>query len=366
MSNARAYSMRSCSALLILAAMQLGSSSLHAQSPEGIVRWSSPLYGNNAYGPPLIGHDYLDVSISTTNIIALRTDGTIVVTGADYVNMLSPPAPTPGNPFIRVFAGSKFGVAMREDRTLVGWGTATADLNKPPPGQFMDVSCGAGNGLGLRLDGTLVCWGWKYPYPGPPIYGSLLDVPPGTFKAIACGNYHCLALRDDNALIGWGYYYGFMDDAPTGEFKAIGASLANNIALRSDGTVVAWGSPNTGIIETVPPGPFVAIDSDMFIHTAAALRKDGTIAMWGMGVPEGYSPPKGTFSRVSVTSHTSVALGSPACSPDCQADGELNIDDFICFQTLFAFGESWADCDGDGQLLIDDFICFQTAYAIGC
>jgi hypothetical protein len=54
------------------------------------------------------------------------------------------------------------------------------------------------------------------------------------------------------------------------------------------------------------------------------------------------------------------------CLPDCDADGTLTIDDFICFQTYFAMGNSYADCDADGTLTIDDFICFQTFFAIGC
>jgi hypothetical protein len=54
------------------------------------------------------------------------------------------------------------------------------------------------------------------------------------------------------------------------------------------------------------------------------------------------------------------------CVADCDADGQLTIDDFICFQTFFALGDPSADCDADGQLTIDDFICFQTLFALGC
>jgi hypothetical protein len=57
---------------------------------------------------------------------------------------------------------------------------------------------------------------------------------------------------------------------------------------------------------------------------------------------------------------------APVCYPDCDGDGVLSIDDFICFQTFFALGDPYADCDGDGVLSIDDFICFQTFFAIGC
>ncbi len=54
------------------------------------------------------------------------------------------------------------------------------------------------------------------------------------------------------------------------------------------------------------------------------------------------------------------------CYADCDGDGALTIDDFICFQTEFALGSKQADCDEDGVLSIDDFICYQTFFAIGC
>ncbi len=54
------------------------------------------------------------------------------------------------------------------------------------------------------------------------------------------------------------------------------------------------------------------------------------------------------------------------CLADCDGSGSLDIDDFICFQTLYALSDPKADCDESGALDIDDFICFQTAYAIGC
>ncbi len=55
-----------------------------------------------------------------------------------------------------------------------------------------------------------------------------------------------------------------------------------------------------------------------------------------------------------------------ASDADCDSNGVLSIDDFICFQTLYAINDPKADCDADGVLSIDDFICYQTIYAIGC
>jgi hypothetical protein len=54
------------------------------------------------------------------------------------------------------------------------------------------------------------------------------------------------------------------------------------------------------------------------------------------------------------------------CYADCDGSGELDVDDFICFQTLFGLGDPGADCDNSGELDIDDFICYQTAFGIGC
>ncbi len=73
----------------------------------------------------------------------------------------------------------------------------------------------------------------------------------------------------------------------------------------------------------------------------------------------GQAPP-GTGANFTLT-------GADApCDADCDASGTLDIDDFICFQTLYAVLDPKADCDADGALLIDDFICFQTLYALGC
>jgi hypothetical protein len=60
------------------------------------------------------------------------------------------------------------------------------------------------------------------------------------------------------------------------------------------------------------------------------------------------------------------AQGGDVCYPDCDGDQVLSIDDFVCFQSFFAFGDPYADCDGDNLLSIDDFVCFQSFFAFGC
>jgi hypothetical protein len=54
------------------------------------------------------------------------------------------------------------------------------------------------------------------------------------------------------------------------------------------------------------------------------------------------------------------------CYADCNADGSINLSDFGCFQTRYAFGDPQADCNADGVLNLADFGCFQTRFALGC
>ena len=79
----------------------------------------------------------------------------------------------------------------------------------------------------------------------------------------------------------------------------------------------------------------------------------------------------GSFTRAGGVSSPRIARwfacpDSESCYADCDSSGSLAIDDFICFQTIFATGDAKADCDHDGDLDIDDFVCFQTTFALGC
>jgi len=54
------------------------------------------------------------------------------------------------------------------------------------------------------------------------------------------------------------------------------------------------------------------------------------------------------------------------CVADCNADGQLNVFDFVCFQLAFQSGDLAADCTKDGELNVFDFVCFQQVFAAGC
>ena len=54
------------------------------------------------------------------------------------------------------------------------------------------------------------------------------------------------------------------------------------------------------------------------------------------------------------------------CAADINADGTLNVLDFVAFQLLWQDQDPAADCDDNAQFNILDFICFQQLFQTGC
>jgi len=67
-----------------------------------------------------------------------------------------------------------------------------------------------------------------------------------------------------------------------------------------------------------------------------------------------------------------TVVTSPPCYANCDGSTvppNLNINDFICFQTRFAAADPYANCDGSTVppvLNISDYICFQQKFTAGC
>ena len=64
-----------------------------------------------------------------------------------------------------------------------------------------------------------------------------------------------------------------------------------------------------------------------------------------------------------------TVVGDPTvtcCCADFDADGVLDLFDFLAFQSAFALADPRADFNGDGELTIFDFLQFQTEFDAGC
>ena len=57
---------------------------------------------------------------------------------------------------------------------------------------------------------------------------------------------------------------------------------------------------------------------------------------------------------------------TPPCPADANADGTLDILDFVAFQQAWLAADPLADCNGDAAYSILDFVCYQLAFTAGC
>jgi hypothetical protein len=58
--------------------------------------------------------------------------------------------------------------------------------------------------------------------------------------------------------------------------------------------------------------------------------------------------------------------GAPPCRPDMTGDGQVNVQDFLRFLSLYSGGDPLADFTRNGTVNVQDFLAFLSAYAAGC
>ncbi len=197
------------------------------------------------------------------------------------------------------------------------------------------------------------------------------------FPPIGFGPTRANDINDKGQIVGTRYgsfpidLYGYIYDPATGIELLPFPSGNYNQAVRpfginNQGTIVGDifvnGSSRPfvytktgGIQDLTSPALVQGIPSGYNMYTAQKINDNGWIVGYG------YGANLGIYSGFVLK-----PLDANPCAADCDASGDLTIDDFICFQTLFALGDPAADCDASGDLTIDDFICFQTLFAIGC
>ncbi len=175
-----------------------------------------------------------------------------------------------------------------------------------------------------------------------------------------------------------------------GSFTAFSPSFTQGILRYNGSTWASLGTePNDGVNGTVRA---LSVWNESLLvggyFTQAGGLTASNVALWNgttwsalgpaslpgasggvLAVHSPYGEPPivaGAFASAGEAPAPLTAHFGCACPADCDDDNALTIDDFICFQTLFAVGHPSSDCDGNGNLNIGDFVCFQTQYAVGC
>jgi alpha-tubulin suppressor-like RCC1 family protein len=244
-----------------------------------------------------------------------------------------------GSGIVQIAAGSSFGLALRSDGTVWGWGS---------------------NGAGQLGDGTTT------PSQTTPVEVTGLSA----VVAVAAGIDQSLALRSDGTVWAWGAdRYGQLGDAAnnaaqptpvqvtglTGVTKIAAGGLFS-LALRSDGTVWAWGYNAVGEL-----GNGTTADSNVPVQvtglaritaiaagegdSAMAIRtypKTGVTSVWTWGSNDAGQLGDGTLSSHLVPEQV-TGIGARGIAGIAVGNGfEL---------ALGADGSVWAwGADGYGQL----------------
>ena len=179
---------------------------------------------------------------------------------------------------VAVAGGLDHALALREDGTVVAWGTDSGyGETQVPPGLSNVVAISAGwlFSMALRGDGTVETWGHDAVVP-----------PPGLTNVVAIsagGHQFCLALRADKTVVAWGWNGSGQTNVPPGltNVVAVAGGLDHSAALRGDGTVVAWGPDDSFGNLSIPSDLSNVVAISAGWSQTWALRSDGTVIGWG-------------------------------------------------------------------------------------
>ncbi len=238
------------------------------------------------------GNDWAFVDSGDYHTIAIKNDGTLWSWGQNDSGQLGDGTFTNRNTPLQigtdtnwhsVSLGTKFTLALKSNGEIWGWGETGSNqlgigisaLNQNVPvhvgtdADWIAIAAGANFGLAVKTNGTL--WGWgdhnNAALGNGQITGTTLHPTPSgaatNWAAIATGNTTTLALRSDDTLWSWGgNTFGAlgtgaaandpseipMQVGNASDWAYISMGRYHSYGLKSDNTLWIWGRNNAGQI----------------------------------------------------------------------------------------------------------------------
>lgn len=255
-------------------------SSLSAALAQGAIAAWGGLESENLVTSRISGADFIFVSGGSGHSLALRSDGSIVIS-ANSSSIGAWFFETPKDPgFTDVDVGFEHGIALKADGSITSWGdNSYGQVSDTPTGHdFIKVTAGEYHSAALKQDGSIVSWGYDY--------FSQVSNQPGeaNFVSVEAGANYSLALRQDGSMVAWGDdFYGQVSTVPTGnDIASISAGGWHGVALKVDGTIISWGADYSGQVSQTPvESGFIAVAGAGSGGHSIGLKSDGSIAQWG-------------------------------------------------------------------------------------
>ncbi|HWI58759.1 MAG TPA: immunoglobulin domain-containing protein, partial [Bacillota bacterium] len=214
-----------------------------------------------------------------TSAVVTLSYSPVVVWGYGETLTNVPPGATN---IVALAGGDAHNLALREDGTVVTWGSGNSGQNGALPGatNVVGIAAGSWHSLGLRADGSVVLWGHILnSYSESTVPAEVTNV---VALALGPGAQHALALRADGTVVDWGSKYYGLTNVPSEatNIVAVAAGAHHSVALRADGRVVVWGDNAYGETNMPPTATNVVAIATGWHHTLA-LRADGSVVAWG-------------------------------------------------------------------------------------
>lgn len=171
--------------------------SLALTGAGGVIAWGSAGQGEPAFVPPEAESGVVAISAGAGPGLAIKSDGSVLQWGPDYVTV-APPAETSSG-VVSTSVDFTHRLALREDGRLITWGELNGGAGLPPgdgaPDRWRAVDAGTEHSTGIDADGDVHCW------------GTIDFVPPEAatdVTAVSAGSLHSVALKPDGRVVAWG------------------------------------------------------------------------------------------------------------------------------------------------------------------
>jgi uncharacterized repeat protein (TIGR01451 family) len=180
------------------------------------------------------------------HLLVLRKNGTVEAYGGRNVDGQNN-VPTNLNNVTQIAARENLSFALKQDGSVVGWGSAFYGSSARLPGFTNVVSIAIGEWsdyfvLGLKKDGTVVSWpGDSTPVPGVKNVRTLL-----------AGYGFTGAILGDGSVIYWNHFYIIPKEALFAPISTCWGR-GTTFALQLDGSVVHWGDQQLSNLLQFPP-----------------------------------------------------------------------------------------------------------------
>lgn len=261
------------------------------RSDGSVVTWGGEYVGGNSSSVAQnLTHGVVDVYSNKWAMVALKQDGGVIVWGDPWSggNMTALPVFVSSG-VRKLFWNQGAWAALMQDTGVFTWGDVYSGGNADSVQNLLqhvvtvvpaDYAFAA-----LKSDGTVVAW-------GDPWFGgnaSGVQAQLTNVKAIYSTNWAFAAVKNDGTVVTWG------DSYCGGDSSAVQASLQNVklvvgndncafAALTTSGSVVAWGLSWTG--GSIPAATQAKLTSGVQslyanCHSFVALKTDGSVVVWG-------------------------------------------------------------------------------------